>query len=120
MTTALPESAQTEAVIERRLTRIPGLAALRATAGFQRGMLLAGALLVLFFVVVAVFAGLIAPYGFNQASANGVDFPTLAPPSARHTGSARRSAAPTCSPGSSTAPGPRSRSSCWSSPCRSS
>ena len=38
----------------------------------------------LFFVVLAVFAPLIAPYGFDQASANGVDFPTLAPPSAQH------------------------------------
>ena len=84
MTTALPESAQTEIVRERRLSRIPGLAALRATVGFQRGMLLVGALLVLFFVVLAVFAPWIAPYGFNQNSANGVDFPTLAPPSAQH------------------------------------
>jgi len=84
MTTALPESSQTEIVREQRLTRIPGLAALRATAGFQRGMLLVGALLVLMFVVIAIFAPWIAPYGFNQNSANGVDFPTLAPPSAQH------------------------------------
>jgi len=47
-------------------------------------MLLVGALLVLMFVVIAIFAPWIAPYGFNQNSANGVDFPTLAPPSAQH------------------------------------
>jgi peptide/nickel transport system permease protein len=84
MTTALPESEQTEAIIEGRRNRIPGLAALRDTAGFQRGMLAAGALLVLFFLVLAVFAPLIAPYGFDQASAHGVDFQTLQAPSAEH------------------------------------
>lgn len=68
----------------RRRSRIPGVEAIRATAGFQRGMLLAGALLVLLFVVLAVFAPLIAPYGFNDAAAHGQAFQTLQAPSGSH------------------------------------
>src|SRR4051812_30873148 len=84
MTVGLPEVAQTEIQLEARPSRVPGLAALRATSGFQRGMLAAGLLVVFFFVVVAVFAPLIAPYGFNADSHNGVDFQTLQAPSAQH------------------------------------
>jgi peptide/nickel transport system permease protein len=67
-----------------RHSRIPGVDAIRATAGFQRGMLLAGALIVAFFVVLAVFASRIAPYGFDQAKANGKDFVPQQGPSADH------------------------------------
>jgi peptide/nickel transport system permease protein len=84
MTAALPEIEQTEAQLETRPSRIPGLAALRATSGFQRGMLLAGVLIVVFFLVLAVFAPLIAPYGFNADSAKGVAFQTLQAPSKQH------------------------------------
>ena len=85
MTVAFPESEETEQQLEKRPPRrIPGMAAIRATVGFQRGMLAAGALLVLFFIVVAVFAPAIAPYGFNADSAKGVDFQTLQAPSAQH------------------------------------
>ncbi len=85
MTLAFPESEETEQQLEKRPPRrIPGMAAIRATVGFQRGMLAAGALLVLFFIVVAVFAPAIAPYGFNADSAKGVDFQTLQAPSAQH------------------------------------
>ncbi|MEP6598447.1 MAG: ABC transporter permease [Actinomycetota bacterium] len=84
MTAALPQIEQTEAVLDARPSRIPGLAALRATSGFQRGMLAAGVLIVAVFVVVALFAPLIAPYGFNQGASHGVDFQTLQAPSADH------------------------------------
>jgi peptide/nickel transport system permease protein len=84
MTVPLPELDLTELEIGPRRSRIPGLDAMRATSGFQRGMLLAGAIIVAFFVVLAVFAPLIAPYGFNDASSNGVDFKTLEAPSAKH------------------------------------
>jgi peptide/nickel transport system permease protein len=84
MTAALPEIEQTEAQLESRPSRVPGLAALRATAGFQRGMLAAGALIVLFFIVVAAFAPLIAPYGFNADRSGGVDFVPQQAPSAQH------------------------------------
>jgi peptide/nickel transport system permease protein len=36
------------------------------------------------FVFCGVFAPWVAPYGFDQTSANGVDFPKLAPPSSLH------------------------------------
>lgn len=65
-----------------RGTRI--LVALRQTAGVQRGMLYVGAGLVIFFVLVAIFAPLIAPYGFNDDQAGGVDFQSLQAPSAAH------------------------------------
>lgn len=68
----------------RKRSRIPGLDAVRATAGFQRGMLVAGAVIVLIVVVVAVFAKQLAPYGFNQdRDKNGV-FGRLVAPSAQH------------------------------------
>lgn len=50
----------------RRHSRIPGMDAIRATAGFQRGMLMLGAGIMAFFAIVAIFADLIAPYGFND------------------------------------------------------
>ncbi len=89
MTTALPSTEQTEAIIERRGTRIPGLAALRATAGFQRGMLLVGALLVLFFVVIAVFAAADCPVRFRPDVRERRRLPDVWPRRRPSTGSAR-------------------------------
>jgi ABC-type dipeptide/oligopeptide/nickel transport system permease subunit len=111
MTASLPEVEQTEAQLEARPTRIPGLAALRATSGFQRGMLVAGVLIMLFFVVLAVFAPAIAPYGFNADSATS----RRSRRRPRSTGSAPPSAARTCFRGSCSGPERRSRSSSW--PC---
>jgi peptide/nickel transport system permease protein len=65
-------------------SRIPGVDAIRATAGFQRGMLIAGSAIVLFFVVVAVFAPLIAPYGFNDDRKGTHVFGRLIAPSKQH------------------------------------
>ncbi|WP_081793269.1 dipeptide ABC transporter ATP-binding protein [Intrasporangium chromatireducens] len=59
-------------------------ALIRNTRGVQRGMLLTGLVVIALFVVLAVFAPLIAPYGFNDASANGHDFPIQGAPSAAH------------------------------------
>ena len=50
-----------------------------AATGIARGMLWAGVAITLFFVVLAVFAPLIAPYVFNQYRDNGVRFSQLAP-----------------------------------------
>jgi peptide/nickel transport system permease protein len=83
----LPEVQGTERVTAkaaRRRSRIPGVDALRATSGFQRGMLVAGVVIVLFFVAVAAFAEQIAPYGFNQNRENGHRFPGLQEPSSKH------------------------------------
>jgi ABC-type dipeptide/oligopeptide/nickel transport system permease subunit len=84
MTAALPEVEAATDVLGARRSRVPGLAAMRATSGFQRGMLIFGLLLVLFFVVLAVFASWIAPYGFDQIGKGTDLFPTQAAPSAKH------------------------------------
>jgi peptide/nickel transport system permease protein len=68
----------------RKRSRIPGVNAVRATAGFQRGMLVAGTAIVLLVSVVAVFASWIAPYGFNDDRANGKVFGRLIGPSSDH------------------------------------
>jgi peptide/nickel transport system permease protein len=54
------------------------------TAGLARWMLVAGVILTGFFVVCAVFAPWVAPYGFAQSSAHGVQFPKLGHPSSDH------------------------------------
>jgi peptide/nickel transport system permease protein len=69
MSINLPEVEATEAAAlaaGAKRSRIPGVDAMRATAGFQRAMLVIGAIIVLFFVVLALFAKWIAPYGFND------------------------------------------------------
>jgi peptide/nickel transport system permease protein len=57
---------------------------IRDARGTPRAMLWAGALITLFFIVLAAFAPLISPYNFNQYRANGVRFAQLAHPSAQH------------------------------------
>lgn len=78
------EGAETGAFTGRKHSRIPGVDAMRATAGFQRAMLIVGAGIVLFFAVVAVFASWIAPYGFNDDRSNGKVFGRLIAPSGDH------------------------------------
>jgi peptide/nickel transport system permease protein len=84
MTTAFPEAEEVAELVGMKRSRVPGLAAMRATSGFQRGMLVFGLVVVLFFVVIAVFAKWIAPYGFDQAGSGATSFPTQAPPSHQH------------------------------------
>jgi peptide/nickel transport system permease protein len=60
------------------------LAPIGEARGFARGMLWTGAGLTLFFVVLAIFAPLISPYGFAQYQSNGHRFPQLAHPSSQH------------------------------------
>lgn len=57
---------------------------LRQAGGVQLGMLGSGAILVLLFSVLAIFAPWIAPYGFNDNTADGKAFPVQSPPSAEH------------------------------------
>ncbi|WP_238815968.1 ABC transporter permease [Nocardia brasiliensis] len=54
------------------------------TAGLQRATLILGLALVAVFVLAAIFAPLIAPYGFAQNAADGVDFVRQQAPSADH------------------------------------
>lgn len=56
----------------------------RETVGLARWMLVVGLVLTAFFLVCAVFAPLIAPYGFAQSAADGTQFPKVAPPSGDH------------------------------------
>ncbi len=56
----------------------------RGTHGIQRGMLVSGIVITILFIVLAVFAPLIAPYGFNDAGAAGHDFPIQGAPSSAH------------------------------------
>ena len=63
---------------------IPGVALLRSTHGLQRAMLFSGLVLIAVFIVVAIFAPLLAPYGFNADRADGVVFGTQQAPSAAH------------------------------------
>lgn len=63
---------------------VPGLRLLRMTAGLQRATLVVGVVLVVLFVLVAVFAPLLAPYGFAQNSSGGVAFVRDQAPSVHH------------------------------------
>jgi peptide/nickel transport system permease protein len=54
------------------------------TTGVARWMLVVGVALTAVFVICAIFAPWLAPYGFAQSSSGGVRFPKLAPPSSSH------------------------------------
>lgn len=62
----------------------PGLGLLRSTHGLQRATLVLGLVLVAGFILVALFAPLLARYGFAQTSADGVEFVRQQAPSAQH------------------------------------
>lgn len=87
---------------------LPVIRELRTSIGVQRGMLLAGVVITALFVLVAIFASLIAPYGYAQLQdANGSFGPNSHP--AVRIFSAPRSAAMTFCPGCSGVPRPRCR-----------
>jgi len=67
-----------------RPARSPLIASVRRSRGVPRWLLYAGAALTLLFVVLAVFAPLIAPYGFDAYTSGGVRFGKLAHPDAHH------------------------------------
>jgi peptide/nickel transport system permease protein len=54
------------------------------TAGLARWMLVSGLVITALFVLCAVFAPWLAPYGFAQAADNGVRFPKAGAPSGAH------------------------------------
>ncbi|NII50548.1 ABC transporter permease [Frigoribacterium endophyticum] len=64
--------------------RLPVVSHLRRSVGLQRGMLVAGLVLCVVFIVLALFAPLIAPYGFGQLSDADGNFARQAAPSAMH------------------------------------
>ena len=60
------------------------IAPLMTVRGLPRWRFWTGAAITLLFVVLAIFAPEIAPYGYNQYLAHGIRFPQQAPPSAAH------------------------------------
>lgn len=62
--------------------RIPVLSHLRRSVGLQRTMLVIGLVITLIFLVTAIFAPLLAPYGFAQQAVDGHSFGTQTPPNA--------------------------------------
>jgi len=66
------------------LDRLPIARQVRQSVGVQRFMLVTGVALTAFFVLVAIFAPLIAPYGFAQLRDGGGVFPQQAAPSGAH------------------------------------
>ncbi|NQX36576.1 ABC transporter permease [Herbiconiux sp. VKM Ac-2851] len=66
------------------LGRLPVVKQLRQSVGLQRGMLIAGLTITGLFVLVAIFAPLIAPYGFAQLRDAQGSFGAQQPPSAAH------------------------------------
>jgi peptide/nickel transport system permease protein len=70
---------------ERRGWRtLPVVHQVRQSVGLQRGMLLVGLVLTGIFVLAAIFAPLLAPYGYNQLSDAAGSFGAQQSPSARH------------------------------------
>jgi peptide/nickel transport system permease protein len=66
------------------LRRLPIVHQYRQSVGLQRGMLTAGLVICAIFVLSAILAPVIAPYGFAQLSENGERFGAQQPPSAEH------------------------------------
>jgi peptide/nickel transport system permease protein len=64
--------------------RLPLVSHLRQSIGLQRGMLVVGLVITTVMVLAAVFAPLLAPYGFAQSRADGVQFGRQQPPSPDH------------------------------------
>ena len=67
------------------LDRIPVVRDLRQAVGLQRGMLITGLIICAVFLIAAIFAPLIAPYGYAElADAAGQSFTPRQAPSAEH------------------------------------
>lgn len=66
------------------LDRLPVSSHIRQSVGLQRTMLLIGVVLCTFFVLAAVFAPVLAPYGYSQISDDAGSFPAQAEPGGKH------------------------------------
>ncbi|MCU1554842.1 MAG: binding-protein-dependent transport system inner rane component [Arthrobacter sp.] len=64
--------------------RLPVVSHFNKSVGLQRGMLVAGLVLTAVFLLTAIFAPLIAPYGFSQISAADGSFPAQEAPGGKH------------------------------------
>lgn len=81
-------TAATDAKAPRRRRLLPGssrfVRTVRESHGVPKWILYTGLGIVVFFLVLAIFAPLIAPYGFDQFSAEGGRFPKQGAPSSKH------------------------------------
>jgi len=66
------------------LGRLPVIGQLRQSVGLQRGMLVTGLVLTGLVLLTAILAPVVAPYGYAQLAADGVNFGAQKPPSAAH------------------------------------
>ncbi|MDQ1059407.1 peptide/nickel transport system permease protein [Arthrobacter globiformis] len=76
-----------KATADRRaplLKRLPVISHFNKSVGLQRGMLVVGLVLTGVFLLTAIFAPLLAPYGFAQLSDADGSFPTQQPPGGKH------------------------------------
>jgi peptide/nickel transport system permease protein len=64
--------------------RLPVVSHFNKSVGLQRGMLVAGLILTGLFLLTALFAPLIAPFGYSQLSDDGGNFPTQEAPGGKH------------------------------------
>ena len=69
---------------KRMMRRIPIVHQLRQSVGLQRGMLVAGLIITAVFIFVAIFAPVIAPYGFSQLRDDNGLFGAQVPPGGAH------------------------------------
>src|SRR5699024_1631129 len=65
-------------------SRLPIISHLRQSVGLQRGMLITGLVLCAIVLICAIFAPLIAPYGFNQLGTSEGNFGSKLPPGGTH------------------------------------
>ncbi|MEJ1090633.1 ABC transporter permease [Microbacterium istanbulense] len=80
-----PQTSALAAVSPRKkslLDRLPVISHLRQSVGLQRGMLITGLAITIIFVLVAIFAPLLAPYSWAQQAVDGVKFGSQQPPNA--------------------------------------
>lgn len=67
-----------------KFKNLPFIKQIRQSVGLQRFMLLTGLIIILLFVLAAIFAPLLAPFSYSQSKADGISFATQATPDAKH------------------------------------
>jgi len=84
--TATPQDAAvaTDAARAPRWTRLPIISHYRQSVGLQRGMLVGGLILTAIFLLTALFAPLLSPYGFSQLRDDNGAFGATQSPSSAH------------------------------------
>ena len=84
MAESIDQAAPAPARRKRSWRTLPVIHQLRQSVGLQRGMLVAGLVLMAGFVLTAVFAPLLAPYGYGQLRDADGSFGAQQPPSSEH------------------------------------